>query len=278
MKHLALLGLLTLLNAAGATGAAERGVLEPRVHLVHGDPNGDPILVYYEVKRPLELKSVNVPGLPIRSWRFVTAFSKRSLEIEIIPKAGLNLEWNALRVVDSANRQRTLGVAPGRAMTIPRRQAYEINFERMEQQPSTRLYLGLRIFNDAAQPVTIEKFIYAPSAAATNRILVQPRYDKAWFTQLETWTKQNGSALPEGSSLMNSNALNLTILPSRGFSAAVVAQSFKPEFSCTRAGIERDPGKRVDSAYLQPIIQYRVGNGKPLFYPIPDAIIADLCP
>jgi hypothetical protein len=273
MKHVALLATLTFLSAA-----AERGVLEPRVHLVHGDPKGDPLLVYYEVKQPLELKSVTVTGLPIQSWRFVTAFSKRSLEIEITPKTGLNLEWNALQVVDAQNRKRTFAVAPSRAMTIAQRDAYEINYERMEQQPSSKLYMGLRVFNDSPQPVIVEKFIYAPNAAATNRILVQPNYNPRWFTQLEAWTKQNGGALPEGSSLMNSSALNLTILPSRGFSAAIVAQSFKPEFSCARAGVKRVPGKRVDSAYLQPVIQYRVGNGKPLFYPIPDAIIADLCP
>jgi hypothetical protein len=276
VRRVVLLGALLLLSASAAP--LERGVLHPRVHLVHGSSGGDPMLVYYELAQPLTLKSLRVPGLPIKSWRFVTAFQKRNLEIELEVKPGLSTEWDRLEIVDGANRARSLFVAPSRALTVPERDRYEINYERMEQKPSSRLYLGLRIFNDSAQVVTIDRFIYAPSAASTNRILVHPSYDPAWFNRLEVWSERTDNTLPQGSSLLNSEKLNLKIAPSRGFSAAIVGQSFKAGFSCARAGVKRDPGKRVDSAYLQPLIQYRVGNGKPLLYPVPDAIIADLCP
>ncbi|NJK44319.1 MAG: hypothetical protein HC933_08565, partial [Pleurocapsa sp. SU_196_0] len=149
MKRVVLLGAWLLLSASAAT--LERGVLQPRVHLVHGFGGGDPMLVYYEVAQPLTLKSVRVPGLPIKSWRFVTAFQKRNLEIELEAKPGLNAQWDRLEVVDNANRTRSLFVAPSRALTIPERDRYEINYERMEQKPSSRLYLGLRVFNDSAQ-------------------------------------------------------------------------------------------------------------------------------
>ncbi len=271
MKHLIALGLLALL------GTPERP-LEPRVHFLHGAIGGDPMLVYYEVSQPLELKSVKIAGVPVKSWQFVTAFQKRSLEIELVTKPELNAEWDTLEVIDSSGKPRALSVAPSRAMTVPEKPRYELNYERMEQEPSSRLYLGLRIFNDSAQTVTVDKFVYAPSKVSANRVLVNPRYDGQWFTQLENWVRGSGTPLPQGATLMDSSKLGLKILPSKGFSAAIVAQSFKTAFSCLRAGVERDPQKRVDSAVLQPLIVYRVGSGKPQFYPIPDTILADLCP
>ena len=88
----------------------------------------------------------------------------------------------------------------------------------------------------------------------------------------------SGTPLPQGATLMDSSNLELKILPSRGFSAAIVASSVKPAFSCLRAGVKRDPAKRVDSAVLQPVIIYRVGTGKSQRYPVPDTILADPCP
>jgi hypothetical protein len=272
MKYLVALGLLALLGNPASP-------LEPRVHFLHAAISGDPMLVYYEVTAPFELKSVKIAGVPIKSWQFVTAFQKHSLEIELVTKPGLNAEWDRLEVIDSSGKPRALSVAPSRAMTVPEKPSYELDYERMEQQPSSRLYLGLRIFNDSAQTVTMDEFIYAPFKVSANRVLVNPRYDGQWFTKLEAWVRgTGGTPLPQGARLMDSSKLRLKILPSRGFSAAIVAQSFKPAFSCLRAGVKRDPQKRVDSAVLQPVIQYRVGSGKPQFYPIPDTILADLCP
>jgi hypothetical protein len=256
----------------------ERGILEPRVHLLHGAVGGDPLLVYYESKTPLELKSLSIPGVPIKSWRFMTAYGVRSLEIELIAKPGLDAEWNALSVTDASDKPRVLSVAPSRVLVIQERDAYELSYERLEQEPSARLYLGLRIFNDTSQTITVDKFIYAPSQVTANRILLEPRYDPKWFTKLEAWGKSASGTPPEGATLADSSRLNLKIPPSKGFSAAIVGSSFKPGFSCGRAGVKRDPSKRVDSAYLQPLIQYRVGNEAPQFYPVPDAIITDLCP
>ena len=161
---------------------------------------------------------------------------------------------------------------------MPAKDVYELGYERMEQQPSSRLYLGLRIFNDSAQTVTVDKFIYAPSKVSANRVLVIPRYDGQWFSKLEDWVHGSGTPLPQDATLMDSSNWELKILPSRGFSAAIVASSFKPAFSCLRAGVKRDPAKRVDSAVLQPVIVYRVSTGKTRRYPVPATILADLCP
>jgi hypothetical protein len=272
MKRLLLAALVTLISSP------ERGPLEPKVQFLHGFRGGDPILVYYEITAPLELKAVRVQNLPIKQWRLITAFEKRNLEIEVVPEPGLNVEWDRLSIVDGRGAERTLYVAPSRAMYVPERARYEINYERMEQQPSAKLYMGLRIFNDSAQPVTVEKFVYAPSQVSANRIVIEPGYDTDWFKKLDAWANNQAATFPAGSSLRDSQNLNLTILPSKGFSAAVVNSSFKPGFSCVRTKQFRDPGKRVDSAYLQPLVQYRVGNSKSQFYPLPDAIITDLCP
>jgi hypothetical protein len=270
--------LIALLSALVAAQSAPRA-LEPRVHLLHATPGGDPMLVYYEAASSTAFKTVSIPGVPVRAWRFVTAFGKRSLEIELITKPGLNAEWDALSVTDPSGKVQRIPVGPSRVTTIQERDQYELSYERMEQEPNNRLFLGLRVFNDSDQIVTVDKFIYAPSQASAARVLVQPRYDSAWFQKLEDWVRAPSSpTLPAGATLMDANNMGLKILPSRGFSAAIVAQSFKREFTCPRAGVKRDPSKRVDSAVLQPFIVYRVGGGAQRYYPIPDTIIADVCP
>jgi hypothetical protein len=267
-----------MLGTLAVAQTAPTRLLEPRVHLLQTTMTGDPLLVYYDTPSATQLTAVRIPGVAVSAWRFVTAFGKRSLELEIARRPGLNTEWDTLEVRDASGATRRVPVGPSRVTVLSERAQPDLSYERMEQEPNNRLFLGLRIFNDAAAVVTVDKFIYAPSAASNAQVVVVPRYDSAWFDKLEAWGRQPGDPLPAGSSLVNANSMNLKILPSRGFSAAIVAQSFKPNFRCPRAGITRDPKKRVDSAVLQPFIVYRVGSGAPQIYPIPDTIIADICP
>ena len=67
------------------------------------------MLVYYEATAPLELQSVKIAGVPIKSWQFFAAFQKRSLEIELVSKTGLNAQWDTLNVIDASGKSRALG-------------------------------------------------------------------------------------------------------------------------------------------------------------------------
>ena len=273
------LALMVGFSSAQNTSAtrASTDVLEPRMHLVYGHESGDPVRLYFDLKRPLELKGVEVSGLRLREWRVFTAFGKPSLELTVSMKPGLDAEFDtiALKLPSGAVR---VAVGPNRVIYLKPRDRYEISFERMEQLPNQRLYLGMRVFNDADQNVTIERIIYAPRAASTNQILVNPAYDDAWFDKLESWSRTaNPNILPAGARWMDASRLNLRVPPSRGFSAAIVETSLKPAFSCLRKGVPPNPNKRRDSAFLQGLIQYRVGNGPVQTYPIPDDILAEVC-
>ena len=98
MKHLVALGLLALL------GTPERPLELEGIFF-----GGDPMLVYYEATAPLELQSVKIAGVPIKSWQFFAAFQKRSLEIKLVSKTGLNAEWDTLNVIDASGKSRALG-------------------------------------------------------------------------------------------------------------------------------------------------------------------------
>jgi hypothetical protein len=274
-------------NAAAQNAAAQNtnatqastDVLVPRMHLVYGHESGDPVRLYFDLKRPLEPKDVKIAGLKLREWRVLTAFGKPSLELTVDMKPGLDTEFDTITLKMPSGTVRAVA-GPNRVIYLKPRDRYEISFERMEQLPNQRLYLGMRIFNDADQIITIERIIYAPKAASTNQMLINPAYEDEWFDQLERWSKAGtsaSSALPRGAKWMDAGKLNLRVQASRGFSAAIVESSFKPAFSCLRKGVPPNPNKRRDSAFLQGLIQYRVGNGLLQTYPIPDDVMAEVC-
>ncbi len=267
--------------------AAPAPKLEPRVHFVHEWEGGDPLRLYYEIPQPLvpndpfggkpspntgdNIKTVAVTGLPLKSWRIMDAFGKRNLELEVNVKAGLDTTFSSLKINGSS-----VAVASSRVLYLKPLQKYPLSYERLQQQPNERLFLAMQIFNDSPETIFVDKILFAPKGVSNDKILMNPRYDSTFFRKLEQWMSGSSPSLPEGSSLVSSNALNLKILPSRGFGVAIVGSSIK--LSCKGSPRLRDANKRYDTFISQPVIQYRLGAGKPTLYPIPDQIITDVCP
>ncbi len=270
MKRLPAFALLLLLSANAAAPTLER-----RVHFLNGWEGGEPMLLYYRfpTEPKLEVKSVRVAGLPIERFDVVDAFGKRELEITVKMRPGLDVTFDSVVL----NGQ-PVPVAPTRVLYLKPKEPFQINYERLEQLPNRTLFLGMQIFNDSSQTVTIDKILYAPKGVASDRVLISSSYDAAFFKNLETWVLTGGAGLPKATKLLNSSALNLRVPPSKGFGAAIVAASFQKAYSCKAKNAARDPTLRFDTAYLSPIVVYRVGKGQAQFYPIPDQIIADICP
>jgi hypothetical protein len=264
---------IAIMLSLTASAAAPR--LEARVHFLHGWEGGDPILLYYRItnKERLEPKTLRAGALPIKRFGTIEAFGKRELEIIVEPKLGLDVTFDTLTIDGSK-----VSVKPSRVLYLKPKTEFEINYERMEQLPNKSLFLGMRIFNDSPKTVVIEKILYAPKGVSSDRVLINEKFDPAFFSTLETWARNGGVGVPKGTTLKNSSALGLKVAPGKAFGAAVVNASFQKAFSCEAKNVRRDPKLRFDTAYLSPIIIYRVGEGQPQSYPIPDQIIADLCP
>jgi hypothetical protein len=259
------------------------------VHFLHEWEGGDPWQLYYEIPQPLvpndpfggqsksntnnDIKNVSITGLPLKNWRIVDAFGKRNLELNINPKVGLDLTFNSLKINGSS-----VAVAPTRVLYLKPKTKYPLSYQRLQQQPSDALFLAMQIFNDSPETISIEKILFAPSGVSADRVLVNPRYESNFFSNIESWLLNPTKGTPSGTKLENSSTLNLKVLPSRGFGAAIVASSFKNAFNCKLNKRPRDAGKRYDTFVSQPLIQYRIGNGKAQFFPIPDQIVADICP
>ncbi len=271
----------------GVTALAAAPKLEARVHFIHGWEGGDAVQLYYDFTDELVTndpfgakpatdstpKTVSVAGLPLKSWKIVNAFGKKSIELNVAMKAGLDVSFSSLKINGS-----NVSVAPSRVLYLKPQAKYPISYERLQQQPNERLFLAMQIFNDSPETVTIEKIIYAPKTVSSDKVLINPKYDSSFFAQLERWVAAETPTLPSGSSIMNSTKLNLKILPSRGFAAAIIADSLTKKFSCSTNKRPRDPRKRYDTFVANPIIQYKIGSSKSAFYAIPDQIIDDICP
>jgi hypothetical protein len=273
-----------------ASGPTITTWLVPKLHFIFGYEQGEPVQMYFQRTpvfdaQKLEIKSISVTGLKVRSWQLFEAFGKPLLEIDFEPKPGDDINFETIQIKDARGREFTVSVGPNRVMYLKPKAKYELNFELLEQIPNNRLYLAMQFFNDSPQTVTINRIVYAPKIASTNRILLNPAYDSTWFTKLELWSRAlvTGSGvlppLPDKANYADANNLNLNISPSRGFSAAIVEPSLKAKYSCLRlpAAKRPDPKVRRDNAYLQGVIEYRVGSGPKQLYPIPDSIQTDVC-
>ena len=266
--------------------AAPAPSLEPRVHFVHGWAEGDGLKLYYQI--PLStvpndpfgakpgnsapsIKTVTVTGLPLKNWRIVDSFGKSEIELSVDIKTGLDATFSSLKINGSS-----VAVAPSRVLYLKPERKYPLSFEKLEQQPTSKLLFAMRIFNDSPEVMIIEKILYAPKGVSSERVLLTPRYDSEFFNKLENWSASSSKTLPDGVTMTDSSKVNLKILPSRGFGAAIIGSSLT--MSCPNPKRTRDPAKRYDTFISQPIIQYRLGSGKPAFYPIPDQIISDICP
>ena len=278
-----------LMTVFSAPSPTIRTWLVPKMHFVLGFENSEPVQMYFQRTpafdaKKLEIKRITVPGLNVRSWQLFEAFGKPLLEIDFQPKPGDDVNFEGIQISDGKQTY-TVNVGPNRVMYLKPKLKYELTFDVLEQIPNSRLYLAMQFFNDSPQTVTINRIIYAPTIASTNRILLNPAYDSTWFTKLELWSRAQVNdvnllpPLPDKAKYADANNLNLQIKPSRGFSAAIVEPSLKAKYSCLRlpAAKRPDPKVRQDNAYLQAVIEYQVGTGPKQLYPIPDAIQTDVC-
>jgi hypothetical protein len=263
--------------------------LVPKMHFLLGHEAGEPVQMYFQRTpafdaQKLEIKSVSVKGLKFQSWQLFEAFGQPLLELHFQPKPGDDLNFDSIQITDGKQTY-SVNVGPNRVMYLKPKAKYELAFEVLEQIPNSRLYLAMQFFNDSGQTVTINRIVYAPSIVSTNRILLNPAYDSTWFTKLEVWSRALVNdvnllpPLPDKAKYADANNLNLQIKPSRGFSAAIVEPSLKAKYSCLRLPVAKrpDPNIRQDNAYLQGVIEYRVGTGPKQLYPIPDSIQTDVC-
>lgn len=264
--------LLALTVAAPLLAAPEAALLEQRMQLLTGS---GAVTVRYVVLKAFKPSSLRIPNATVEGWQFTSDDSVKYLELTLKLKAGLDLQWHTLEIGDGKSK-RTVEVGPSRVIWVDATLPHPINFERIEQQFGRQLgqrpYWGVRIFNDSPQTVTLERLIYAPRSVISGRIALQTRYDPEWFSRLGMWAANPDQALPGNSSIVNAEAIKLEVLPSRGFSLAILGLSFKPLTAC------KQPTARASQPYLQPVLQYRVGNGRARLYPLPDTITALLCP
>ncbi len=262
-----LVALLCLTLAAPASP-----LLEPRMQLVTGS---GALTVRYAVLKAFKPSAVRIPGATVERWQFITDDGVTYLELTLKLKTGQDLEWRSLEITD-AKSKRSSQVGWSRVVWADATLPHPINFERIEQQFGAGLgqrpYWGVRIFNDSNQKVTLERLIYAPRSVSGGRIALQTRYDPEWFSKLGMWAANPDQALPGNSSIVSAEAIKLEVLPSRGFSLAILGLSFKPLAAC------RTPSARASQPYLQPVLQYRVGKSAARLYPLPDTITALLCP
>lgn len=267
-----LVALLCLTLAAPLMAAPEAPLLEPRLHLVTGS---GAVTVSYVVLNAFKPSNVRIPGATLERWQFTTDDGVKRLELMLKLKAGQDLEWHTLEI-SNAKSKRSLEVGWSRAVWVDAAMTHPISFERIEQQFGRQLgqrpYWGVRIFNDSAQTVTLERLIYAPRSVSSGRIALQTRYDPEWFSRLGAWAANPDQALPGNSSIVGADSISLAVLPSRGFSLAILGLSFKPSSAC------KQPAARSSQPYLQPVLQYRVGRSAARLYPLPDTITALLCP
>ena len=267
-----LIALLCLTLAAPLLAAPEAALLEPRMQLITAS---GAVTVRYVVLNAFKPSNVRISNATVERWQFTTDDGVQHLELTLKLGAGQDLEWRKLEITE-AKSKRSLEVGWSRIVSVDAAMPHPISFERIEQQFGSQLgqrpYWGVRIFNDSSQTVTLERLIYAPRSVSSGRIALQTRYDPEWFSRLGMWAANPDQALPGNSSIVSAERIGLAVLPSRGFSLAILGLSFKPSTAC------KQPLARGSQPYLQPVLQYRVGSGKARLYPLPDTITALLCP
>lgn len=253
-------------------------LLEPKIHLVNGNET-DPAILQFELRRPLEVKAVNIdPRLRVVGFERLNAFGKKLLEIRLIPQPGADVEFDAITVMDAKSNKTRVSVGPNRVLYLKPGLDDSVKFEEvvMIQAPPNGLLAAMRVFNDNPNDLTVDRIIYAPSALASNRVLVRASYDTAWMDKLDAWSQRvadggSDATPPEGASFADALKLEVSVKPSRGFSFAIVAPSLKPGVLCGKRA-----GKRV-SAYLLPVVEYHIAGGSRQRFQIPSEVITEFC-
>ncbi len=261
-----------------ASSAPVQPWFTPKIHVVNGFES-EPAIVQFELRAPLEIKAISInPHLRVQGFERINAFGKNLLEIRLIPQPGADVEFDSITITDVKGVQTRVPVGPNRVLYLKPGQDDSVKFEEvvMIQAPPNGLFAAMRVFNDNPKDLIVDRIIYAPSALATNRVLVRASYDTTWMGKLDAWSQRvadgaNATTPPEGASFADATKLNVSVKPSRGFSFAVVAPSLKPGVLCPK-----DSSNRV-AAYLLPVVEYHIVGGSRQRFAVPTEVITDLC-
>lgn len=249
--------------------------LIPKSHFLYST-DAQPLRVYFQKNADFSLQKLEVKGLRVKNWAFVTVFQKTWLQFTLLLKPGADQEFDHLHITDQKGVLHSVFVGANRVMSFKPSPTDDLGFERLESLPAQGVFLAAQLFNQTdfgrqPQEITILGIEYAPKALS-GRVLIEPYYDPHWFEWLYEWSSLNldtknpkSHPLPRGVRLENSGALNLKIRPSFGISIAVLTTS-KTRFPCS------------NRAYWQVLIKYRLGNSSVRYYPVPIESPISGCP
>lgn len=249
--------------------------LVPKSHFLYSN-DSEPVRMYFQKNANFSIQKLEIKGLRVKNWAFVTVFQKTWLQFSLLLKPGADQEFDHLHITDQKGVLHSVFVGPNRVMSFKPSPTDDLGFERLESSPIQGVFLAAQLFNQTdfgqqPQEITILGIEYAPKALS-GRVLLEPYYDPRWFEWLYEWSSLNlntknpdSNPLPRGVRFEDSRALNLKIKPSFGMSIAVLTTS-KTRFPCSI------------KAYWQVLIKYRLGNGSVRYYPVPIESPISGCP
>jgi hypothetical protein len=249
--------------------------LVPKSHFLYSNDT-QPLRVYFQKNADFSLQKLEIKGLQVKNWAFVTVFQTTWLQFTLLLKPGADQEFDHLQITDQKGILHSVFVGLNRVMSFKPSPTDDLGFERLESLPTQGVFLAAQLFNQTdlgqqPQELTILGIEYAPKALS-GRVLLEPYFDPRWFEWLYEWSSlhlnnQNpeSNPLPRGVRFENSGVLNVKIKPSFGVSIAVLKPS-KTRFPCS------------SQAYWQVLIKYRLGNGGVRYYPVPIESPISACP
>jgi hypothetical protein len=245
--------------------------LIPKSHFLYTQ-NGRPLRLYFQKNTNFEIQKLEIKGLRVQNWSFMTDFQKTWLELILLLKPGTDQEFDHLQITDSKGIEHSVFVGVNRVMSFKPSPTDDLSFERLESSPMQGVFFTGQFFNltdlsNHPREITILAVEYAPKALS-GQVLLEPNYDPRWFDWLFDWSSRQlagkdpeSSPLPRGVKFEDSRALKLKVKPSFGASMAILTSSITPGLLCS--GI---PSAQI---YWQILIKYRLGSGEVRYYPIP---------
>jgi hypothetical protein len=245
--------------------------LIPKSHFLYTH-DGQPLRLYFQKNTNFEIQKLEIKGLRVQNWSFMTDFQRTWLEFILLLKSGTDLEFDHVRITDSKGVLHSVFVGLNRVMSFKPNPTDDLSFERIESSPMQGVFFTGQFFNQTdqsnhPQEITILAVEYAPRALS-GQVLLEPNYNPRWFDWLFDWSSRQlggkdleSNPLPRGVKFEDSRALKLNIKPSFGASIAILISSISPGFLCS--GI---PSAQI---YWQILIKYRLGSGEVRYYPIP---------
>ncbi len=245
--------------------------LIPKSHFLYTH-DGQPLRLYFQKNMNFKILKLEIKGLRVQNWSFMTDFQKTWLELILLLKPGIDYEFDHLQITDLKGVEHSVFVGLNRVMSFKPSPTDDLSFERLESSPMQGVFFAGQFFNltdlsNHPREISILAVEYAPRALS-GQVLLEPNYNPHWFDWLFDWSSRQlgskdpeSSPLPRGVRFEDSRALKLNIKPSFGASIAILTSSITPGFLCS--GI---PSAQI---YWQILIKYRLSTGELRYYPIP---------